>query len=84
MGAQIAFVRRNRIHLTRKFRTLLPARVAQQKRPAYAKEYAALESYLSEVQPVASSGQTPIPKKAFAQAVAAYLDSAVSDLKNKK
>ena len=84
MGAQIAFVRRNRIHLTRKFRALLPALVSQQKRPAYAKEYAALESYLSVPRPVASSGQTPIPKKAFAQAVAAYLDSAVSDLRNKK
>lgn len=84
MGAQIAFVRRNRIHLTQKFRALLPALVAKQKRPAYAKEYAALESYLSEVQPVALAVQTPIAKKAFSQAVAAYLDSAVSDLRNKK
>lgn len=82
--ARIAFVRHSHVYLTKRFRTLLPALTAERKRPAYAKEYTALEKYLGLVRPVALAEKNPIAKEVFAQAVAAYLGSAVSGRKSKK
>jgi hypothetical protein len=84
MAARIAFVRHGRIYLTKNFRTTFLSITTQPKRPAYAKEYTALERYLFLSRPSSMPLQAPMAKAVFSQAVSAYLASAGLGRQNKK
>ena len=84
MRARVVFIRRGHIYLSKRFRDLLPALVPQGERPAFAKEYAALEGFVGTLRSTAAAKETGISERVFAQAVSDYLDAPGSGRKSKK